>query len=149
VLGHHYKDVQWFPLACNLPAEVSSEVLVQNTMGPLFRCVVLRRVHSFTHSFPAKRIPRESTQSTTPIGTPRLDSTTYCARSYPYRLMLYYFQGWSLHEPVIRFGYDDYDRLPESTRHSLELSESIKRSSNLSPQIPILHTNREQHLLIG
>jgi hypothetical protein len=70
VLGHHYKVVQWFSLACSIPAEVSPEVLVQITNGPLLRHVVLRRVHYITHSFPTRRIPRESTQSAQPIVTP-------------------------------------------------------------------------------
>jgi hypothetical protein len=30
--------------------------------------------------------------------------------------------GWSLHEPVLRFGYDDDDMLLESTGKSPELS---------------------------
>jgi hypothetical protein len=34
-----------------------------------------------------------------------------------------------LHEPVLRIGYDDYHRLPESTREGLELSKSTKHSS--------------------
>jgi hypothetical protein len=54
--------------------------------GPLLHHVVLKRVHSFTHSFPSRRIPRVSTQSVPPVGTPRLDSTIYYIRSYPYRL---------------------------------------------------------------
>jgi hypothetical protein len=60
-VGHHYKVVQCFFLVCSIPAEVSPEVLVQITKGPLLRRVVLRRVHSFTHSFPIRQIPREST----------------------------------------------------------------------------------------
>jgi hypothetical protein len=35
----------------------------------------------------------------------------------------------SLHEPVLRFGYDEYHMLPESTEHSPELSESTECSS--------------------
>jgi hypothetical protein len=69
-LGHHYKVVQWFSLVCSVPAEVSPEVSDQITKGPLLRRVVLKRVHSLTHSFPTRRIPRESTQSTPPIDTP-------------------------------------------------------------------------------
>jgi hypothetical protein len=68
-LGHHYKVVQWFSLVCSVPTEVSPEVSVQITKGPLLRRVVLRRVHSLTHSFPTRWIPRESTQSAPPIET--------------------------------------------------------------------------------
>jgi hypothetical protein len=42
---------------------------------------------------------------------------------------LYYFRGWSLHELVLRFGYDNYHRLLESTGHSPELSDSTEHSS--------------------
>jgi hypothetical protein len=69
-LGYHYKAFQWLNLVCSAPAEVSPEVLVQNHKGPLLRCVVLRRVQSFTHSFPARWIRRESTLPTPPIGMP-------------------------------------------------------------------------------
>jgi hypothetical protein len=68
----HYKAFQWFPLACSVPTEVSPEVLVQITKGPLLCCVVFRRVQSFIHAFPTRRIPR-------------LVSTTYYAKSYPYK----------------------------------------------------------------
>jgi hypothetical protein len=50
VLGHHYKVVQWFSLVCSVPTEVSPEVAIQITKGPLLHHVVLRRVHSITHS---------------------------------------------------------------------------------------------------
>jgi hypothetical protein len=89
----HYNAFQWFPLDCSVPAEVSSEVSVRITKGPHLHRVVLRRVQSLTHSFPIKWIPRESTQSTPPIGTPRLDSATYYARPYPYRL-IYVLFSW-------------------------------------------------------
>jgi hypothetical protein len=57
---------------------------------------------------------------------------------------LYYFLGWSLHEPVLRFGYDVYHRLPESTGQSPELSEStecmdpICRAPHLLLPTPVL-----------
>jgi hypothetical protein len=79
----------------------------------------------------------------------KVGSTTYYTRPYPYRLMVVLFHGWSLHEPVLRFGYDEYHRLPESTGHSPELSKSTERSSKPVTQIPILHTNREQQWLTG
>jgi hypothetical protein len=55
-LGYHYKAFQWLHLVCSVPAEISLEVSVQTTKGPLLRRVVLRRVHSLTHSFPTRRI---------------------------------------------------------------------------------------------
>jgi hypothetical protein len=87
-LGHHYKVVEWFALACSIPVEVSLEVSVQITKGPILHCVVLRTIHSFTHSFPTRWIPRVCTQSAAPVDTPRLDSTTYYVRPYPYRLIV-------------------------------------------------------------
>jgi hypothetical protein len=56
---------------------------------------------------------------------------------------LYYFHGWSLHEPVLRFGYDVYHRLPESTGQASNCRNPMNAVPNLSPQIPILHINRE------
>jgi hypothetical protein len=128
-IGHHYKVVQWFSLVCSVPAEVSLEVSVQITKGLLLRHVVLGRVHSLTHSFPTRRIPRESTQSAPPNGMPNevLPHTT------PGRTHIgswsYYFLGWSLHEPVLRFGHDVYHRLTGVHRTSPELSESTERCS--------------------
>jgi hypothetical protein len=68
-LGHHYA-FQWLNLVCSAPAEVSPEVSVQTTKGPLLHRVVLRRVHSLTHSFTTRWIRRESTLLAPPIGTP-------------------------------------------------------------------------------
>jgi hypothetical protein len=69
-LGHHYKTFQWLNLVCSVTGEVSPEVSVQTTKGPLLRYAVLRRVHSFTHSFPTRQIHRDSTLPAPPIGTP-------------------------------------------------------------------------------
>jgi hypothetical protein len=69
-LGYHYKAFQWLNLVYSAPAKVSPDVSVQTTKGPHLCHVVLRRVHSFTHSFPTRRILRESTLPAPPIGTP-------------------------------------------------------------------------------
>jgi hypothetical protein len=134
---------QWLHLVCSIPTEVSLEVSVQITKGPLLHYVVLMRVHYFTYSFPTRQIYRESTLPAPPIGM----SNKPLPHTTPYRThvesWLHYFHGWSLHEPFLRFGYDDYHRLRKSTGQSLELSKSTEHSSNLSPQIPILHTNRK------
>jgi hypothetical protein len=42
-----------------------------------------------------------------PVVLPRLNSTTYCDRTYHICSWLYCFHGWSLHEPILRFGYDN------------------------------------------
>jgi hypothetical protein len=148
-LGHHYKVVQWFSPVCRIPAEVSPEVSVQITKGPLLCHVVLRRVHSLSHSFPTKRIPRESTHSAPPIGTPNLVLPHTTPGRTHIGSWLYYFHGWSLHEPVLRFGYDVYHRLSESTRQAPNCRSPQNTVPNSSPQIPILHTNREQQWLTG
>jgi hypothetical protein len=70
VLGYHYKSFQWLNLVCRAPAEVSPEVSVQTTKGSILRRVVLRRVHSFTHLFPTRRIHRESTLPAPLVGMP-------------------------------------------------------------------------------
>jgi hypothetical protein len=65
-----------------IPAEVSSVVSVQITMGLLLHRVVLRRVQSFpTHSQPDGSVE-------SPHYPLKLASTIYYARSYPYRLMV-------------------------------------------------------------
>jgi hypothetical protein len=117
-----------FP-SCSVPTEVSPEVSVQITKGPLLCHVVLRRIHSLTHSFPTRRIPRESTQSAPPIDMPNLVLPHTTPSHTHIDSWLYCFHGWSLHEPVLRFGYDVYHRLPESPEQSPKLSESTERSS--------------------
>jgi hypothetical protein len=106
-LGYQYKAIQWSPLACSIPAEVSLEVSVQITKGPHFHRVVLRRVHFFTHSFPTRWIPRASLNL--------LHRLVHQDMILPHTMRgrthigswLHYFHGWSLHEPVLRFGSDD------------------------------------------
>jgi hypothetical protein len=56
---------------------------------------------------------------------------------------LYCFHGWSLHEPVLRFGYDVYHRLSESTGQAPNYQNPLNAVPNPSPQILILHINRE------
>jgi hypothetical protein len=58
---------------------------------------------------------------------------------------LHYFHGWLLHEPVLRFGYDDYHELLESTEQSPEVSESTKYNSipvTPNPYSPYKHGTR-------
>jgi hypothetical protein len=130
----HYKVVQLFSLVCSIPAEVSPEVSVQITKGPLLRRVVLRRVHSLTHSFPTRRILREPTQSAPPIDMPNsvLPYTTPCRTHIG--SWLYCFHGWSLHEPVLRFGYNVYHRLLESTGQALNCRNPPNAVPNPSPK---------------
>jgi hypothetical protein len=105
-LGHHYKAFQWLHLVSSIPAEVLQEVSVQISKSPLMRCVIFRRFHSFTHSFPTRSIHRvHSTRSTHWYA--KLTSTIYYVRSYPCRLMVALFSWWSLHEPILRFRHDD------------------------------------------
>jgi hypothetical protein len=91
--------------------------------------VLLWRVHSFTHSFPTRWIPREATQSAPPIGMPNYALPHTTPGRTHLGSWLYYLHWWSLHEPVHRFGYDNYHRPSESTGHRLELSEFTEHSS--------------------
>jgi hypothetical protein len=51
-LGNHYKDFHWFPLACNVPPEVSLPVWASHpTRSPLL-CLMGSSHHSFTHTNP-------------------------------------------------------------------------------------------------
>jgi hypothetical protein len=99
VPGNHYKIVQWFHLACNVPTEVSPPVWASHPSRSPLLCLMGSAIAASPtpshgsaitaspnipavcyHSFPAQ-----------PVGTPRLDSTTYYARPYPYRLMVVLF----------------------------------------------------------
>jgi hypothetical protein len=55
----------------------------------------------------------------------------------------------SLHEPVHRFGYDVYHRLPESTGQALNYQNPPNAVSKPSPEIPILHINKENNTTDG
>jgi hypothetical protein len=106
-LGYHYKAFQWLNLVCSAPTKVSPKVSVQITKGPLLHHVVLRRVHSFTHSFPTRRICRESTLPAPSIGTPNKPLPHNMPDRTHVGSWLHYFHWWSLHESVLRFGYDE------------------------------------------
>jgi hypothetical protein len=93
-LGHHYKVVQWFSLVCSVcsvPTEVSPEVSVQITKGPLLRHVVLGRVHSLTPLIPNQTDPKRVQSIRTTDWYAKLGSATYYTRPYPYSLMVVLF----------------------------------------------------------
>jgi hypothetical protein len=79
----------------------------------------------------------------------KLGSTTYYTRPYLYRLMVVLLSWVVTPRTGPRFGYDVYHRFPESTRQALNCRNPLNVVPNPSPQIPILHTNREQQRLIG
>jgi hypothetical protein len=112
-------------------------VSVQIPKGPLLRCMVLRRVHSLTHSFPSRQIPRESTQSAPPINTPNYVLPHTTPGHTHIGSWLYCFHGWLLHEPVLRFGYDGYHRLLGSTGQASNCRNTPNAVPNPSPQILI------------
>jgi hypothetical protein len=129
-LGYHYNTFQCLNLVCSTPIEVSPEVSVQTTKGPLLCHVVLMRVHSFTNSFPTRRIHRESTLPAPPIGMPNKPLPHTKPSHTHIGSWLHYSHWWSLHKSVLRFGHDDHHRLLESIGQSSELSESTEHSSN-------------------
>jgi hypothetical protein len=136
---HHYKAVQWFHLACSVPAEVSPDVSVQITKGPpLVSCGSHESLLLYP-LIPNQTDPKRVHSIRTTDWHAKPGSTIYYTWSYPYKIWLYYFYGWSLHEWVLRFGYDNYHRLLESTRHSPKLSESTERS--FRPITPNLYSS--------
>jgi hypothetical protein len=52
VLGNHYKTVQWFYLACNVPTEVSPPVWASHPPGSPVLCLIDSSHHSCTHTTP-------------------------------------------------------------------------------------------------
>jgi hypothetical protein len=128
-LGYHYKAFQWLLPICSAPTEVSLVVSVQNHQGPPLAPCGSQESPLLYPLIPNQVDPWRVHSTRSTRWYTKLASTTYYTRSYPYRLMLHYFHGWSLHEPVLRFGHDDYHRLLESTGQSIELSESTEHSS--------------------
>jgi hypothetical protein len=115
VLGYHYKVFQWLNL-------------VQITKGPLLHHVVLRRVHTFTHSFPTRRICRESTLSAPLIGMPNYPLPHTIPGRTHVGSWLHYFHTTAFQRP------------PDKAPNYWSPPNTVP---NLSPQIPILYTNRE------
>jgi hypothetical protein len=51
-LGNHYKAFQWFPLACNIPTEVSPPVWTSHPPRSPLLCLMGSSHRSFSHTFP-------------------------------------------------------------------------------------------------
>jgi hypothetical protein len=82
-LENHNKAFQWIPLACNISIEVS--LTNHNKAVP-----TLSHGSAITTSL---NIPAVSYRSfpAQPVGTPRLESTIYYVKPYPYRLIVVLF----------------------------------------------------------
>jgi hypothetical protein len=52
VLGNHYKVIQWFHLACNVPTEVSPLVWASHPPRSPLLCLMGSSHHSYTHTIP-------------------------------------------------------------------------------------------------
>jgi hypothetical protein len=52
VLGNHYKVVQWFHLACNIPTEISQVVWASHPPRSPLLCLMGSSHHSCTHTIP-------------------------------------------------------------------------------------------------
>jgi hypothetical protein len=62
---------------------------------------------------------------------------------------LYYFHGWSLHEPVLRFGHDNKPHASSiASDRSLEPPASLQQVPNTVTPNHILHTSRIQITII-
>jgi hypothetical protein len=112
----HYITFQWFRLACNELTEISPSVWASHPSRRPLLCLMgwaIVASSTLSHGSAIAASPNisavcHSSFLAQPVGTPRLASTTYYARSYPYKLSwLYCFHGWSFHKPVLRFGYDN------------------------------------------
>jgi hypothetical protein len=73
VPGNHYKTVQWFPLACNIPTKVSPSAWASHPPRSPLLCLVGSNHRSFTHTIPWFR-HRSFTDH--PIGLPSQLSRT-------------------------------------------------------------------------
>jgi hypothetical protein len=91
--GDHYKTFQWFYLACNIPTEISPPVWASHPPRSHLLCLMGSSHRSFTRTIPRLAIAASPNIPTVchrnfpaePVGTPRLDSTTYYAKPYLYK----------------------------------------------------------------
>jgi hypothetical protein len=98
---------QWLHLVYSVATEVSSEVSVQITKGaPLTPCGSQESPLLYT-LVPTRWIRKKSTLPAPPIGTPNYPLPYIMSSRTHVGSWLHYFYGWSLYEPVLRFGYDD------------------------------------------
>jgi hypothetical protein len=130
MLGYHYKDFHWLNLVCSVPAEVSPEVSVQTTKGPPLAPCGSQECPLPYPLIPNHTNPMSLIKSAPPVGMPNYPLPHTMSSRTHVGSWLHYFHGGSLHESILRFGYDDYHMLSESTGQSLELSEITKHSSN-------------------
>jgi hypothetical protein len=148
----HYKAFHWFLLAYNVPTKVSLPVWASHPPRSPLLCLMGSAVTASStpshgsaiaaspnipvvwhRSFPAQL-----------IGTPRLVSTAYYVRSYPYRLSwLYCFHVSSLHEPVLRFKYDN-----KPYPSSITLDKVVNHRHH-TDQVPIMSPQIIFSTLIG
>jgi hypothetical protein len=116
VLGNHYKVVQLFHLACNVPTEVSPPVWASHRQRSPPLCLMGSSRLSCTHTIPwfSHRSFTKHPSSFAIVASPhnwlvRQDETL------PHTMLghthigswLYYFHRWLLHKLVLRFGYDN------------------------------------------
>jgi hypothetical protein len=112
--------------------------------GPTLRRVVLKRVHSFTHSF---QVGGSVESPLHPLHQLVCQTSLYhiLHQAVPmYTHGCTVLMGGRSMNRSLDLGMMTNHRLLESTGQSPELSESTEHSSIPVIQIPILHTNREQ-----
>jgi hypothetical protein len=112
----HYKAFQWFHQVCNVPSKVSPSVWASHSPRSPLLCFMGSSHCSFTHTFP--RISHRNV-SKHPSSLPSQLSCTagWYVKTRLHHILrqaipiwsswLYYFHGSLLHEPVLRFGYDN------------------------------------------
>jgi hypothetical protein len=158
VLGNHYEIVQWLYLDCNVPTEVSPPVLASHPPRIPLLCLMGSSCHSCTQTTPRFNLrsfteyPSGSAIAASPHHRlVRQDWTL--PHTMPSRThigsWLYYFHGRSLHEPVLRFRYDNQPQASSITPDkSPEPSVSHRHVPNPVATNPILHTSRIQIFII-
>jgi hypothetical protein len=144
VLGHHYKVVQWFSLVCRVPAELSPEVSVQITKGPLLH-------HWFTREstpLPTHSQPDGSQESPLNPHHQLIRQTRF------YHILHQAVSIWA-HGCTVFMGGRSMNRSLDLCMMSttgfrsppdkaLNCRNPPNAVPNPSSQIPILHINREQ-----
>jgi hypothetical protein len=105
-LGNHYNVVQWFHLACNLPAMVSLKMLTPTKPPRATSCAFWCWLQP-TQTFSTRRIPRALLNPHHQL----VHQDKFLPHTMPDQThigsWLYCFHGWSRHELVLRFGYDN------------------------------------------
>jgi hypothetical protein len=152
VLGNHYKTAQWFYLTCNVPTEVSLPLWASHPPRSPLLCLIGSSCHRCTHT--TLRFNHHSFTehpSGSSIAASPHNQLVHKDKTLPHTMpdrtligsWLYYFHGWSLHEPLIWFGYDNY---PQAS--SIAPDRALNRQHR-TDKFPILSLQILSSILVG